>query len=60
VMAVIVTVSVTGRYLLNLPVAGDYDIVGILCGCAIFAFLPYYQLKRGNVLLGLSSGRAAA
>ena len=49
-MATIVTVSVTGRYLFSWPVPGDYDIIGILCGCAIFSFLPYCQLKRGNVL----------
>jgi TRAP-type C4-dicarboxylate transport system permease small subunit len=49
-MAVIVAVSVAGRYLFAWPVPGDYDLVGILCGCAIFSFLPYCQLKRGNVL----------
>jgi TRAP-type C4-dicarboxylate transport system permease small subunit len=49
-MATLVTVSVTGRYLFARPVPGDYDIVGILCGCAIFSFLPYCQLKRGNVV----------
>ena len=49
-MAAIVTISVTGRYLLSWPIPGDYDLVGILCGCAIFAFLPYCQLHRGNVL----------
>jgi TRAP-type C4-dicarboxylate transport system permease small subunit len=48
-MAVIVTISVAGRYLFSLPIPGDYDLVGILCGCAIFAFLPYCQLHRGNV-----------
>jgi TRAP-type C4-dicarboxylate transport system permease small subunit len=50
-MAVIVAVSVTGRYLFVSPIPGDYDIVGVLCGCAIFAFLPYCQLKRGNVMV---------
>lgn len=49
-MAAIVTVSVIGRYLFSRPIPGDYDIVGIICGCAIFAFLPYCQLKRGNVV----------
>lgn len=49
-MALLVTVSVTGRYLFSAPISGDYDIVGIMCGCAIFAFLPYCQLKRGNVI----------
>jgi len=50
VMAVIVTISVIGRYLFSSPISGDYDLVGILCGSAIFAFLPYCQLQRGNVL----------
>ena len=50
-MAAVVTVSVTGRYLFRWPIPGDYDIVGILCGCAIFAFLPYCQLTRGNVIV---------
>ena len=49
-MAAVVTVSVAGRYLFSAPINGDYDIVGILCGCAIFSFLPYCQLKRGNVV----------
>lgn len=49
-MAGIVAVSVAGRYLFARPVPGDYDVVGILCGCAVFSFLPYCQLKGGNVL----------
>jgi TRAP-type C4-dicarboxylate transport system permease small subunit len=57
-MAVIVTVSVTGRYFVGWAVPGDYDIVGILCGCAIFAFLPYCQLRRGNVLVDFFTARA--
>ncbi len=57
-MAALVTVSVCGRYLLSKPVPGDYDIVGILCGCAIFAFLPYCQLNRGNVLADFFTQKA--
>src|SRR5215470_11907864 len=59
VMASVVTVSVAGRYLLSRPIPGDYDIVGILCGCAIFAFLPYCQLKRGNVLADFFTQKAS-
>jgi len=57
-MAAIVTVSVAGRYLFSKPIPGDYDLVGILCGCAIFAFLPYCQLHRGNVLADFFTQRA--
>jgi TRAP-type C4-dicarboxylate transport system permease small subunit len=59
-MALIVTFSVAGRYLFSAPIPGDYDIVGILCGCAIFAFLPYCQLHRGNVLADFFTQRAPA
>jgi len=51
VMAVLVTVSVIGRYLFSTPVPGDYDLVGIIAGNAVFAFLPYCQLTRGNVVV---------
>jgi len=50
-MAVLVTVSVAGRYLIAKPVPGDYDLLGIIAGCAIFAFLPYCQMRRGNVVV---------
>lgn len=50
-MALLVTVSVTGRYLIAEPVPGDYDLVGIISGCAVFAFLPYCQLMRGNIVV---------
>jgi TRAP-type C4-dicarboxylate transport system permease small subunit len=51
VIAALVTVSVTGRYLFSAPIPGDYDIVGIIAGCAVFAFLPYCQMIRGNVVV---------
>jgi TRAP-type C4-dicarboxylate transport system permease small subunit len=49
VVAVLVSVSVTGRYLFSAPIPGDYDVVGIISGCAVFCFLPYCQMIRGNV-----------
>ncbi len=58
-MAAIVTVSVCGRYFFSRPVPGDYDIIGILCGCAIFAFLPYCQLIRGNVIVDFFTAGAS-
>ncbi len=60
VMALVVTFSVAGRYAMSAPINGDYDIVGILCGCAIFAFLPYSQLHRGNVLADFFTQKASA
>jgi TRAP-type C4-dicarboxylate transport system permease small subunit len=50
-MAAMVTVSVTGRYLFSAPIPGDYDLLAIISGCAAFAFLPYCQMTRGNVVV---------
>jgi TRAP-type C4-dicarboxylate transport system permease small subunit len=49
--AIMVAVSVTGRYLFAAPVPGDYDLTAIACGTAVFAFLPYCQMVRGNVMV---------
>ena len=57
-MAALVTVSVTGRYLFASPVPGDYDLLGIIGGCAIFAFLPFCQIKRGNIVVDFFTTRA--
>jgi TRAP-type C4-dicarboxylate transport system permease small subunit len=50
-MAAMVTVSVTGRYLFSAPIPGDYDLLAIISGSAAFAFLPYCQMTRGNVVV---------
>ncbi|MPY70045.1 MAG: TRAP transporter small permease subunit [Alphaproteobacteria bacterium] len=57
-MAVLVTVSVGGRYLFAAPLPGDYDLIGILGGCAVFAFLPWCQMRRGNVAVDFFTTRA--
>ena len=50
-MAVLTTISVTGRAALSAPIAGDFELVAIGTGLAVFAFLPWCQLERGNVLV---------
>ncbi|MEO7402654.1 MAG: TRAP transporter small permease [Burkholderiales bacterium] len=49
VMAVEV-VSIAGG-LLGKPILGDSEIVEMLCGIAIMCFLPYCQLRGGNVIV---------
>jgi TRAP-type C4-dicarboxylate transport system permease small subunit len=58
-MAVMVTVSVTGRYLLSAPIRGDYDLLAIMTGTAVFAFLPYCQMVRGNVIVDFFTNNLA-
>ena len=50
-MALLTAVSVTGRSFFNLPVTGDFELIAIGTGVAVFAFLPYCQLMRENVIV---------
>jgi TRAP-type C4-dicarboxylate transport system permease small subunit len=39
-------------------VPGDFELVQIGCGAAIAAFLPYCQLRRGNIIVDFFTVRA--
>ena len=52
-------VSITGRTLLGRPVPGDFELVQVGCGAAIAAFLPYCQLRRGNIIVDFFTVRAS-
>jgi TRAP-type C4-dicarboxylate transport system permease small subunit len=51
-------VSIAGRILLGSPVAGDFELVQVGCAAAIAAFLPYCQLRRGNIIVDFFTARA--
>ena len=51
ILAILTTISVFGRKFLDTPVPGDFELVAIGTGVAVFACLPYCQLMRGNVLV---------
>lgn len=50
-MALLTTVSVTGRRFFDAPVTGDFELIAIGTGVCVFAFLPYCHLKRENVIV---------
>lgn len=43
--------SVVGRAVLGKPVPGDFELVQIGCAVGIAAFLPWCQLRRGNIIV---------
>lgn len=51
-------VSVLRRSLLGAPVPGDFELVEIGSAIAIFCFLPWCQLRGGNVLVDFLTARA--
>ena len=50
-MAIMMTASVLGRWLFATPVKGDFELVTLGAGVAIFAFMPYCQLMRENIVV---------
>lgn len=44
-------VSIAGRWLFSRPVPGDFELVEIGSGLAIFLFLPACQLRGANVIV---------
>ena len=50
-------ISILGRSLLNTPIPGDFELIEIGCAVAVFSFLPYCQLTRGNVVVDFFTAR---
>jgi TRAP-type C4-dicarboxylate transport system permease small subunit len=49
--ALLVLVATVIGGLFGRPSLGDAEIVELLCGIAVFAFLPYCQLRGSNVIV---------
>ena len=39
------------RWLFNAPIDGDFEYVQMVTAVAIFAYLPYTQARRGNIMV---------
>lgn len=55
-MIAIVVISVIGRTLIWAglkPILGDYELIGLGMGFAVFAFMPWAHLERGHALVSL-------
>jgi len=51
VIAIVVVASVLTRWLLSAPIPGDFELAQIGTAVAVFAFLPYCQIVRGNIMV---------
>jgi TRAP-type C4-dicarboxylate transport system permease small subunit len=59
VMTLTSVVSIMGRSLFGAPVPGDFELVQVGSAVAIAAFLPYCQLRRGNIIVDFFTVRAS-
>lgn len=51
--ALLVTVSILGRWSGVGPVPGDFEFVQMATALAVFAFFPYCQARRGNIVVDM-------
>ncbi len=56
-MVVLVVISILGRALFSSPVPGDFEIVALGTAVAIFLFLPYCYMQKGNVAVDIFISR---
>ena len=55
-VALLATMSVLMRWLLNSPIDGDFEYVKMATAVAVFAYLPYTQARRGNIMVDTFTG----
>jgi TRAP-type C4-dicarboxylate transport system permease small subunit len=56
-VAFLVTVSVLRRWQGYQPLPGDFEFVQMATAVAVFSFLPYCQLRRGNIWVDTFTNR---
>ena len=50
-------VSIVGRELFGQTVPGDFELVGLATGAAVGLFMPWCQLRRGNIVVDVFTAR---
>ena len=59
VVSIVGRASLTWAWVLG-PVPGDFELVEVGTGFAVFAFLPWCQLKRGHATVDLFTSEVFA
>lgn len=52
-------VSLIGRNAMGSTLAGDFELTGVATGAAIALFMPWCQLRRGNIIVDFFTARAS-
>ena len=52
--------SLLGRNTIGVTLVGDFELTGAAAGAAIALFMPWCQLRRGNIIVDFFTARASA
>ena len=59
VITLMTCVSLIGRNTTGATLAGDFELTGVAAGAAIALFMPWCQLRRGNIIVDFFTARAS-
>jgi TRAP-type C4-dicarboxylate transport system permease small subunit len=59
VITLMTCVSLLGRNTIGITLVGDFELTGVAAGAAIALFLPWCQLRRGNIIVDFFTSRAS-
>jgi TRAP-type C4-dicarboxylate transport system permease small subunit len=59
VITLISSASIIGRSFFGKTILGDFELVQVSMAAAIAAFLPYCQLKQGNIIVDFFTAKAS-
>jgi TRAP-type C4-dicarboxylate transport system permease small subunit len=51
IITLVTCVSVMGRNTIGMTLQGDYELTAVTAGAAVALFLPWAQLRRGNIIV---------
>ncbi|MFO1194017.1 MAG: TRAP transporter small permease subunit [Rhodoferax sp.] len=60
VITLLTCASLIGRNTIGLTLAGDFELTGVAAGAAMALFLPWCQVRRGNIIVDFFTARASA
>ncbi len=58
-ITVMTCVSLIGRNTTGATLAGDFELTGVAAGAAIALFMPWCQMRRGNIIVDFFTAKAS-
>lgn len=58
VITLMTCVSLIGRNTTGATLVGDFELTGVAAGAAIALFMPWCQIKRGNIIVDFFTAKA--
>ena len=59
VITLMTCVSLIGRNTTGATLAGDFELTGVAAGAAIALFMPWCQLRKGNIIVDFFTAKAS-